>query len=136
MNTQIHPTSGQGKELGVFLQCPSALLFMMEYFSWASKISTSASIVCYGKMPFSLLPPSPLFFDRFSQKMVPCTVSCSEQCSCSWDVGQQRICNITVTVQNPLGRKTATDVFDVTHRSKVFSMSLLKVFLLQTLPFF
>ncbi|KFO89627.1 Oncostatin-M-specific receptor subunit beta, partial [Buceros rhinoceros silvestris] len=54
--------------------------------------------------------------EEFSQKMVPCTVSCSEQCSCSWDVGQQRICNITVTVENPLGRKTATDVFDVTHR--------------------
>ncbi|NXW11257.1 OSMR protein, partial [Fregetta grallaria] len=56
------------------------------------------------------------FFDRFSQKTVPCTVSCSEQCSCSWDIGQQRICNITVTVENPLGKKTATDVFDVTHR--------------------
>ncbi|XP_049650733.1 oncostatin-M-specific receptor subunit beta [Accipiter gentilis] len=54
--------------------------------------------------------------EEFSQKMVPCTVSCSEQCSCSWDIGQQRICNITVTVENPLGKKTATDVFDVTHR--------------------
>ncbi|KFP23046.1 Oncostatin-M-specific receptor subunit beta, partial [Egretta garzetta] len=54
--------------------------------------------------------------EEYSQKPVPCTVSCSEQCSCSWDVGQQRICNITVTVENPLGKKTATDVFDVTHR--------------------
>ncbi|XP_009327707.1 PREDICTED: oncostatin-M-specific receptor subunit beta [Pygoscelis adeliae] len=54
--------------------------------------------------------------EEFSQKMVPCTVSCSEQCSCSWDIGQQRICNITVTVENPLGKKTARDVFDVTHR--------------------
>ncbi|XP_050769411.1 oncostatin-M-specific receptor subunit beta-like isoform X2 [Gymnogyps californianus] len=54
--------------------------------------------------------------EKFSQKTVPCTVSCSEQCSCSWDIGQQRICNVTVTVENPLGKKTATDVFDVTHR--------------------
>ncbi|XP_029859383.1 oncostatin-M-specific receptor subunit beta isoform X3 [Aquila chrysaetos chrysaetos] len=54
--------------------------------------------------------------EEFSQKTVPCTVSCSEQCSCSWDIGQQRICNITVTVENPLGKKTATDVFDVAHR--------------------
>ncbi|XP_042660350.1 oncostatin-M-specific receptor subunit beta isoform X2 [Tyto alba] len=54
--------------------------------------------------------------EEFSQKPVPCTVSCSEQCSCSWDIDQQRICNITVTVENPLGKKTATDVFDVTHR--------------------
>ncbi|NXP09959.1 OSMR protein, partial [Thinocorus orbignyianus] len=54
--------------------------------------------------------------EEFSQKIVPCTVSCSEQCSCSWDLGQQRIYNITVTVENPLGKRTATDVFDVTHR--------------------
>ncbi|XP_063177475.1 oncostatin-M-specific receptor subunit beta isoform X2 [Chroicocephalus ridibundus] len=60
--------------------------------------------------------PKYILFEEFSQKMVPCTVSCSEQCSCSWDIGQQRICNITVTVENPLGKKTATDVFDVTHR--------------------
>ncbi|NWQ96069.1 OSMR protein, partial [Burhinus bistriatus] len=69
----------------------------------------------YGqKCLFLFLPPSP--FDRFSQKTAPCTVSCSEQCSCSWDIGQQRICNITVTVENPLGKKTAMDIFDVTHR--------------------
>ncbi|NXI62080.1 OSMR protein, partial [Anseranas semipalmata] len=54
--------------------------------------------------------------EEFSQNSVPCTVSCSEQCSCSWDIGQQRIYNITLTVENPLGRKTATEVFDVTHR--------------------
>ncbi|KAM6391721.1 oncostatin-M-specific receptor subunit beta [Rhynochetos jubatus] len=54
--------------------------------------------------------------EEFSQRTVPCTVSCSEQCSCSWDIGQQRMCNITVTVENPLGKKTAMDVFDVTHR--------------------
>ncbi|KAM9251347.1 oncostatin-M-specific receptor subunit beta [Cariama cristata] len=55
--------------------------------------------------------------DELSKKMVPCTMSCSsEQCSCSWDIGQQRIYGITVTVENPLGKKTATDVFDVTHR--------------------
>ncbi|KFQ15431.1 Oncostatin-M-specific receptor subunit beta, partial [Leptosomus discolor] len=54
--------------------------------------------------------------EEISQKTVPCAVSCSEQCSCSWDIGQQRICNITVTVENPLGKKTATDVFDLTHR--------------------
>ncbi|NXH12909.1 OSMR protein, partial [Bucco capensis] len=60
--------------------------------------------------------PPPSFFDRFSKKMIPCTVSCSEQCSCSWDIGQQRIYNITVTVENPLGKKIAMDVFDVTHR--------------------
>ncbi|NWY49979.1 OSMR protein, partial [Chionis minor] len=55
--------------------------------------------------------------DEFSKKMVPCTVTCSEQCSCSWEIGRQRIYNITVTVENPLGKKTATDVFDVTHRT-------------------
>ncbi|KFQ76444.1 Oncostatin-M-specific receptor subunit beta, partial [Phaethon lepturus] len=54
--------------------------------------------------------------EEFSQKTVPCTVSCSQQCSCSWDIGQQRLCNITVTVENPLGKKTATDIFDITHR--------------------
>ncbi|XP_055646212.1 oncostatin-M-specific receptor subunit beta isoform X1 [Falco peregrinus] len=54
--------------------------------------------------------------EEFSKKRVPCTVSCSEQCSCSWDIGQQRIYNITVTAENPLGKKTATDVFDVTYR--------------------
>ncbi|NXY47227.1 OSMR protein, partial [Ceuthmochares aereus] len=55
-------------------------------------------------------------FDRFSQKLVPCTVNCSKQCSCSWNRGKQRIWNITVTVENPLGKKTAMDTFDVTHR--------------------
>ncbi|XP_040397882.1 oncostatin-M-specific receptor subunit beta isoform X5 [Cygnus olor] len=58
-------------------------------------------------------------FEEFSQNLVPCTVSCSEQssqCSCSWDIGQQRIYNITLTVVNALGRKTATEAFDVTHR--------------------
>ncbi|XP_065717792.1 oncostatin-M-specific receptor subunit beta isoform X2 [Patagioenas fasciata] len=54
--------------------------------------------------------------EEFSQNPIPCTVTCSEQCSCSWDIGQQRIYNITMTVENPLGKKTATDVFDVTHR--------------------
>ncbi|NXP70706.1 OSMR protein, partial [Ramphastos sulfuratus] len=60
--------------------------------------------------------PRYTLFEEFSKKMVPCTVSCSEQCLCSWDIGQQRIYNITVTVENPLGKKTASDVFDVTHR--------------------
>ncbi|XP_054664867.1 oncostatin-M-specific receptor subunit beta-like [Grus americana] len=55
-------------------------------------------------------------FEEFSQKPVLCTVNCSKRCSCSWNIGQQRICNITLTVENPLGKKTATDVFDVTHR--------------------
>ncbi|NXC08662.1 OSMR protein, partial [Orthonyx spaldingii] len=50
-----------------------------------------------------------------SQKMTLCKAS-SKQCSCSWDIGQQRIWNVTVTVENPLGKKTATDVFDVNHR--------------------
>ncbi|KAM6230092.1 oncostatin-M-specific receptor subunit beta isoform 1-T2 [Porphyrio hochstetteri] len=54
--------------------------------------------------------------EEFSQKPVPCTVSCAEQCSCSWDIGRQRIFNITVTVENPLGKETAMDAFDVTHR--------------------
>ncbi|NXI44413.1 OSMR protein, partial [Galbula dea] len=62
------------------------------------------------------LSPKYTLFEEFSKQKVPCTVSCSEQCSCSWDIGQQRIYNITVTVENPLGKKTATDVFDVTHR--------------------
>ncbi|NWU99074.1 OSMR protein, partial [Upupa epops] len=56
------------------------------------------------------------FFDSFSKKIIPCKVHCSEQCSCSWDIGKQQICNVTVTVENPLGKKTATDFFDVTHR--------------------
>ncbi|NWI88095.1 OSMR protein, partial [Pitta sordida] len=51
-----------------------------------------------------------------SQKMVPCKASCYEQCSCSWEIGQQRIWNVTVTVENALGKKTATDVFNVNHR--------------------
>ncbi|NXJ28856.1 OSMR protein, partial [Dicrurus megarhynchus] len=51
-----------------------------------------------------------------SQKMALCKASCPEKCSCSWDIGQQRIWNVTVTVENPLGKKTATDVFDVKHR--------------------
>ncbi|NXJ83075.1 OSMR protein, partial [Trogon melanurus] len=60
--------------------------------------------------------PKYTLFEEFSQKVVPCTVSCSEHCVCSWNTGQQRIYNITVTVENPLGRRTATDIFDVTHR--------------------
>ncbi|NWV92392.1 OSMR protein, partial [Machaerirhynchus nigripectus] len=51
-----------------------------------------------------------------SQKTALCEASCSKQCSCSWDIGQQRIWNVTVTVENALGKKTATDVFDVKHR--------------------
>ncbi|NXB23787.1 OSMR protein, partial [Rhagologus leucostigma] len=51
-----------------------------------------------------------------SQKTALCKASCSKQCLCSWDIGQQRIWNVTVTVENPLGKKTATDVFDVKHR--------------------
>ncbi|NWW49540.1 OSMR protein, partial [Pedionomus torquatus] len=65
---------------------------------------------------YGIHSPKYTLSEEFSQKMVPCTVSCSGQCSCSWDIGQQRIYNITVTVENPLGKKTATDVFDVTHR--------------------
>ncbi|NWI60659.1 OSMR protein, partial [Calyptomena viridis] len=41
---------------------------------------------------------------------------CSKQCSCSLDIGQQRIWNVTVTVENALGKKAATDVFNVNHR--------------------
>ncbi|NWS73271.1 OSMR protein, partial [Crotophaga sulcirostris] len=72
----------------------------------------------YGQKIFLSFPTSSphTFFDRFSPKLVPCTVRCSEQCSCSWDRGKQRIWNITVTVENPLGKKTATDIFDVTER--------------------
>ncbi|XP_048146590.1 oncostatin-M-specific receptor subunit beta isoform X1 [Corvus hawaiiensis] len=51
-----------------------------------------------------------------SQNMSLCEASCSKQCSCSWDIGQQRIWNVTLTVENPLGKKTATDVFDIKHR--------------------
>ncbi|NWV28777.1 OSMR protein, partial [Origma solitaria] len=54
--------------------------------------------------------------ETLSQKNNFCKVSCPKQCSCSWDRGQQRIWNVTVTVENILGRKTATDVFDVNHR--------------------
>lgn len=69
-----------------------------------------------------------LFFNRFSKTSVPCTVNCSERCSCSWNVGKQRIYNITLTVENPLGQRTTMDVFDVAHRSKSFSISLMKAF--------
>ncbi|XP_014730975.1 PREDICTED: oncostatin-M-specific receptor subunit beta isoform X1 [Sturnus vulgaris] len=51
-----------------------------------------------------------------SPKIALCKASCSKQCSCSWDIGHQRIWNVTVTVENPLGKKTATHVFDVNHR--------------------
>ncbi|NWR22921.1 OSMR protein, partial [Emberiza fucata] len=72
------------------------------------------------------------FFDRSSQKMALCKASCSKQCSCSWDIGHQWIWNVTVTVENPLGKKTATDVFDVKHRSKgFFSLCLLCLCVLQ-----
>ncbi|NXL91453.1 OSMR protein, partial [Alectura lathami] len=54
--------------------------------------------------------------EEFSKKSDPCTAICSEWCSCSWDIGQQRLYNITLTVENPLGKKTATEVFDITHR--------------------
>ncbi|KAM8793532.1 oncostatin-M-specific receptor subunit beta-like [Eudromia elegans] len=52
----------------------------------------------------------------FAQKLIPCTVHCTEECSCSWDINHQRVYNIMLTVENPLGKKTATDAFDVTHR--------------------
>ncbi|NWV73819.1 OSMR protein, partial [Dasyornis broadbenti] len=51
-----------------------------------------------------------------SQKNNLCEGRCSKQCSCSWDRGQQRIWNVTVTMENILGKKSATDVFDVNHR--------------------
>ncbi|XP_005528089.1 PREDICTED: oncostatin-M-specific receptor subunit beta isoform X1 [Pseudopodoces humilis] len=51
-----------------------------------------------------------------SRKTPLCKASCSKQCSCSWDIGQQWIWNVTVTVENPLGKKTVADVFDVNHR--------------------
>lgn len=54
--------------------------------------------------------------EQFSKTSVPCTVNCSERCSCSWNVGKQRIYNITLTVENPLGQRTTMDVFDVAHR--------------------
>ncbi|NXU08029.1 OSMR protein, partial [Pardalotus punctatus] len=53
--------------------------------------------------------------ETLSQKNL-CKASCSKQCSCSWDRGQQKIWNVTVTVENTLGKKTATDIFDVNHR--------------------
>ncbi|NXA32351.1 OSMR protein, partial [Eudromia elegans] len=57
-----------------------------------------------------------IFFEKFAQKLIPCTVHCTEECSCSWDINHQRVYNIMLTVENPLGKKTATDAFDVTHR--------------------
>ncbi|NXN82212.1 OSMR protein, partial [Bombycilla garrulus] len=53
--------------------------------------------------------------DMSSQKIL-CEGNCSKQCSCSWNKRHQWIWNVTVTVENPLGKKTATDVFDVKHR--------------------
>ncbi|NXI80037.1 OSMR protein, partial [Rhipidura dahli] len=50
------------------------------------------------------------------QKKALCEASCFKKCSCTWDISQQRIWNVTVTVENPLGKKTATHVFDVKHR--------------------
>ncbi|NWR77604.1 OSMR protein, partial [Centropus unirufus] len=60
--------------------------------------------------------PKYTLFEEISHKPVPCTVRCSKQCSCSWDRDKQRVWNITLTVENPLGKKTAIDTFDVTHR--------------------
>ncbi|KAK2523267.1 oncostatin-M-specific receptor subunit beta [Columba guinea] len=52
---------------------------------------------------------------------VYCRESCTEEECYDHAVlfvgSQQRIYNITMTVENPLGKKTATDVFDVTHRT-------------------
>ncbi|KAI1240152.1 hypothetical protein IHE44_0011604 [Lamprotornis superbus] len=52
-----------------------------------------------------------------SPKIALCKANCFKQCSCSWDIGHQRIWNVTVTVENPLGKKTATYIFD--HNSSV-----------------
>lgn len=97
-------------------------------------------IVYYGKhLSLSLPHLLPLsFFDRSSPKSTlckaeckaVCNASCPKQCSCSWDVGQQQIWNVTVTVENPLGKKTATDVFDVNHRSKGFFYVFVQCFFL------
>ncbi|NWU00551.1 OSMR protein, partial [Urocynchramus pylzowi] len=82
------------------------------------RYTLSMLIVYYGHhLSLPLLHLLPLtFFDRSSQKTALCKATCSKQCSCSWDIGQQWIWNVTVTVENPLGKKTATDVFDVNHR--------------------
>ncbi|NXF05059.1 OSMR protein, partial [Smithornis capensis] len=63
----------------------------------------------------SSVPLTP-FFDRSSPNNSLCTASCSKQCSCSWNINQQTIWNVTVTVENALGKKAATDVFNVNHR--------------------
>ncbi|NXO26476.1 OSMR protein, partial [Cisticola juncidis] len=60
--------------------------------------------------------PRYTLFETSSQNTTLCKASCSKQCSCSWDIGQQWIWNVTLTVENPLGKKAATDVFDVNHR--------------------
>ncbi|NXX98668.1 OSMR protein, partial [Centropus bengalensis] len=65
--------------------------------------------------------PKYTLFEEISQKPIPCTVRCSKQCSCSWDGDKQRVWNITLTVENPLGKKTAIDTFHVTHRGRIFS---------------
>ncbi|NWV38312.1 OSMR protein, partial [Grantiella picta] len=54
--------------------------------------------------------------ETLSQKNDLCEAHCPDMCSCSWERGEKRIWNVTVTVENVLGKKTATDVFDVNHR--------------------
>lgn len=91
----------------------------MLYSSWTSEtFKIYVDYILWTTLFASLLPLT--FFDRSSQKTALCKASCSKQCSCSWNIGQQRIWNVTVTVENPLGKKTATDVFDVDHRRKGF----------------
>ncbi|XP_027490204.1 oncostatin-M-specific receptor subunit beta isoform X1 [Corapipo altera] len=73
--------------------------------------SQGGSTYLYGKYSSNYT-----LFAKSSQRMVQCTQSCSKMCACSWEIGQQRIWNVTVTVENPLGKKTTMDVFNVNHR--------------------
>uniref|UniRef100_A0A8C3RLA4 Oncostatin M receptor n=1 Tax=Chelydra serpentina TaxID=8475 RepID=A0A8C3RLA4_CHESE len=62
-------------------------------------------------------------FERFSQKTF-CyqeTEHYLEPIRCSWAIDQQMIYNLTLTAENPLGKRSAHFVLDVAHRGKGFS---------------
>ncbi|XP_074984546.1 oncostatin-M-specific receptor subunit beta isoform X3 [Caretta caretta] len=68
-------------------------------------------------------------FERFSQKTF-CyqeTAHYLEPIHCSWAIDQQMIYNLTLTAQNPLGKRSANFVLDVAHRVHPYPPSDLSV---------
>ncbi|EMP30271.1 Oncostatin-M-specific receptor subunit beta [Chelonia mydas] len=68
-------------------------------------------------------------FERFSRKTF-CyqeTAHYLEPIHCSWAIDQQMIYNLTLTAQNPLGKRSANFVIDVAHRVHPYPPSDLSV---------